>query len=191
LKTRNRNRATRTAPLTSLVGGWSVGGASIVQRLKRFAVVCYAGIDPQSKKQRQKWFGGVQDAARSGAIQDHSSTHAVFSSGAGPYGSPRLRVQDFLDAWIDERVSLKQIRDSTEAVYRNLTRVHIHPHLGHIPLARLSPPAIQALYVHLLCNLSPSTVHQVSAILNAALNDAVRRGLIVRNQYDTTKSGTV
>jgi hypothetical protein len=36
-----------------------LSGTSIVQRGKRFAVVAYAGIDPETKKARRKWCGGA------------------------------------------------------------------------------------------------------------------------------------
>lgn len=110
----------------------------------------------------------------------------AFSSGAGPYEIPRLRVQDFLESWIDERASLKRIREKTAAGYRDLTRLHITPWIGHIPLVRLSPPTIQGLYNRLLPRLSPTTVRQIAAILSASLNEAVRRGLILRNPCANT-----
>ncbi|HEV2440025.1 MAG TPA: site-specific integrase, partial [bacterium] len=56
-----------------------------------------------------------------------------------------------------------------------------------IPLARLSPSAIQNLYVTLLeSGLSGSTVRRAAAVLHTALRDAVRRGLIIRNPQENT-----
>lgn len=52
---------------------------------------------------------------------------------------------------------------------------------------RLSPAAIQQLYVTLLGRgLSPATVRRATGILHVALEDAVKRGLIIRNPQDNT-----
>ena|GEM_PF-494270 len=173
-------------------GGWSLSGTCVVRRGKTFAVVAYAGIDPETKKQRQKWFSGFatkKDAERFRLTLAHSP---AFSAGAGPYGAPRLRVGDYLYSWIDERETLRQIRTRTAAGYRDLARLHIRPRLGHLPLARLSPAAIQTLYTAMLTDgLAPATVRQVASIVHAALQAAVRSGLIARNPADNTTPPSV
>ena len=164
-----------------------MSGTSIVQRGKRFAVVAYAGVDPESKKQRQKWFGGFATRREAEAFRLALAHHPSFAGGVGPYGSPRLRTGDYINSWIDEREALRQIRSNTAAGYRDLCRRHAIPAIGHVPLARLSPAAIQHLYVTLLeRGLAPATVRQVAAILHAALSSAVRSGIVLRNPADNT-----
>lgn len=54
-------------------------------------------------------------------------------------------------------------------------------------MARLSPAAIQQLYVTLLeRGLNPATVRRATGILHVALEDAVHRGLLLRNPQDNT-----
>jgi len=169
-----------------------LSGTCIVQRGTRFAVVAYAGIDPVSKKERRKWFGGFKTRREAEQFRVTLAHSPAFSAGAGPYGSPHLRVQDFIRAWIDERETIGKIRPKTAAGYRDLCRLHVFSRLGHVPLARVSPPALQSLYVSLMAEqgLSAATAAQIAAILHAALNDAVRRGLIARNPCANTDPPT-
>ena len=92
---------TRTTPLITIrEGGWSLNGTSIVRRGKRFAVVAYAGIDPETKKERRKWFGGFKTHREAEQFRFTLAHHPSFSSGVGPYGSPRLRTGDYLASWL-------------------------------------------------------------------------------------------
>jgi len=147
-----------------------------VQRGQRFTVVAYAGIDPASGKQRQKWFGGFKTRREAEQFRLTLAHHPSFSAGAGPYGSPRLRTSDYLDRWLHERAALGEIRPKTEALCEMLIERHISPAVGHIPLSRLSPAAIQSLYASLLTGerqprvLSRSTVQRVAQVLHAALS---------------------
>jgi integrase len=165
-----------------------VGGASIVQRGKKFAVVCYAGIDPQSKKQRQKWFGGFKTRREAEQFRLTLAHHPSFAGGVGPYGNPRLRTGDYLTAWLRERETLGTLRQYTVSCHETAIRLHLTPYIGHVPLARLSPAAIQNLYVKLIgSGLKAATVRRATNILHVALEEAVRRGFIVRYpQANTT-----
>jgi len=104
----------------------------------------------------------------------------------GPYGSPRLRIGDYLMDWVEERRTLGELRPRTADRYAELIRLHITPAIGHLTLVRLAPPAVQHLYVSLLrAGLAPATVRQAGRILHAALCDAMKRGLITRNPCDS------
>ncbi len=165
-----------------------MSGTFIVQRGKRFAVVAYAGVDPATKKQRQKWFGGFKTRREAEQFRITLAHHPSFSAGAGPYGSPRLRTGDYLNAWIQERMALGELREQTADRYEELLRCHIIPSLGHIPLSRLAPASIQHLYVTMISGkgLNSTTAHQAAAVLHVAVATAVRRGLITRNPCDNT-----
>ena len=91
-------------------------------------------------------------------------------------------------AWLRERETLGTLRTHTVGCHETAIRLHLSPYIGHIPLARLSPSAIQNLYVMLLeQGLSPATVRRATNILHVALEAAVRQGLILRNpQANTT-----
>jgi integrase len=185
---RNPTAQMRTIlPTLSPKGGWNLSGTSVVQRGKRFAVVAYAGIDPETKKQRQKWFGGFATRKEAEQFRLTLATNPAFSAGSGPYGSPRLRLRDYLTTWLDERRALRELRPRTADRYDELIGLHIVPRLGHVSLVRLAPPAVQHLYVSMLqAGLAPATVRQAARVLHAALQTAVRRGLIAKNPADQT-----
>lgn len=177
----------RTSLPISGRGGWSLSGASVVQRGKRFAVVAYAGLDPKTKKRRQKWFGGFSSKKEAETFRLTLAHHPSFSSGAGPYANPRLRTGDYLRAWLEERKSLRQIERKTAEVHEYLIEKHLAPRVGHIPLVRLAPQAVQSIYVSMgQEGLAPTTIRRAAAVLRAALQDAVNRGLLMRNPVDQT-----
>ena len=119
--------------------------------------------------------------------------HPLYSAMPGPAGSPRLRVEGYVNSWIDGREALGKIRSHTAKGYRERAKLDLFPTLGHVPLARLSPPMIQLLYTRLLKErcLAPATVKQTASILHAALRDAVRQGLIMKNPADQCTAPTV
>lgn len=182
------NRLDRTVPRISVrEGGWALSGTCIVQRGKKFAVVAYAGIDPETKKPRQKWFGGFRTRREADQFQLSLAHSPAFSAGAGPYGSPRLRTRDYLKTWLQERKTLGSLRPSTADRYDYSIRLHIAPCIGHLPIIRLAGPAIQAMYVKLLeRGLSPSTVRRAATLLHTAMRDALQRGLVRQNPVDQT-----
>jgi integrase len=189
LRLQDQQRRSRTPLLQNARRreGWSLSGTSIVQRGKRFAVVAYAGIDPETKKQRQKWFGGFATRKEAEQFRLSLAHHPTFSAGQGPYGNPRLRTGDYLNAWLRERETLGTLRPHTVGCHEAAIRLHLVPHIGHIPLDRLSPSAIQHLYIVLMDgNLKSATVRRATNILHAALEEAVRRGLILRNPMANT-----
>jgi integrase len=169
-------------------GGWSVSGVSIVRRRNgTCGLLAYAGIDPATGKERRKWLGTYRNEREAERAREAMAHHPLFSSGIGPYGSPRLRTGDYLTAWADERRALGTLRERTAKTTKTLIRLYLAPSISHIPLARLGPPAIQTLYITLLNRgLAPATVVRASGVLHAALEDAVHRGLIRRNPQDAT-----
>ncbi len=97
-----------------------------------------------------------------------------------PMLAERQTVGQFLNSWI---VGLgPNVRAGTLRGYESKTRVHLVPGLGRILLARLTPQDVQAfLSAKIDAGLSPRTVQHLRAILRAALNDALRWGLVGRN----------
>ena len=74
------------------------------------------------------------------------------------------------------------MRDWTYAGYEVHIRLHLKPSLGRIPLERLTPQHVQALFNQKLKEgLKPKTVRYLRGTLRTALNEAVRWGLISRN----------
>ena len=93
----------------------------------------------------------------------------------------RQTVEQYLRRWLAETVR-PTVRPRTCTTYEMWARVHLIPELGHIPLAQLSPQQVQAmLNGKVRSGLAPRSVHHLRAVLRAALNHAMRWGLVQRN----------
>jgi integrase len=93
-----------------------------------------------------------------------------------------MTTGQWLQRWLASRVSL---RASTSRGYAAHVHGYLIPHLGRIPLARLSPGDVQAMFTAIIRGeaalghpVSAATLHRIHATLRAALNAAVRAGLI-------------
>jgi integrase len=76
------------------------------------------------------------------------------------------------------------LRATERAVYRHLT-----PGLGNHRLIRLEAEHIEKLYAKMAASgLKPGTVHQAHRTLRTALNEAVRRGHIIKNPTELAKA---
>jgi integrase len=98
-----------------------------------------------------------------------------------PIASERQTVGDFLQRWLEESVKGKK-EPKTYASYAQLIRLHLSPDLGRIVLAKLSPQDVQDFINRKqAAGLSPRTVQYLHAVLRAALNRALKWGIIPRN----------
>ena len=100
----------------------------------------------------------------------------------------KVTVKAFLlDEWLPTVKG--SLRPTTYASYAMLTREHILPRLGSLPLQKLTPAALNALYAELsehgrvrgAGGLSTSSVRRVHAVLHRACHDAVRWGRLTVN----------
>lgn len=107
----------------------------------------------------------------------------------GDYVDPsKQRLDDYLAEWLDGL----RVRPSTVASYRKNVRLHIAPHLGALPLSRITPTQLNAWLRKLETagradgqgGLSPRTVRYVFTILRSALGDAVKHGRLVTDPTD-------
>jgi hypothetical protein len=92
---------------------------------------------------------------------------------------------EWLSRWLASRVSL---RASTSRGYAAHVRSYLVPYLGGIPLAALTAGDVQAMFTAVIRDegalglpVSAATLHRIHATLRAALNGAVRAGLISVN----------
>jgi hypothetical protein len=91
----------------------------------------------------------------------------------------------WLDIWLETRQTL---RPATRAIYAQLIRDYLKPRLGGVPLRDLTVGKTQAMFTALLRvnakrahPLAPATFQRIREVLRAALNGAIRRGLITQN----------
>ncbi|MBD3926576.1 site-specific integrase [Nocardioides cavernae] len=96
-----------------------------------------------------------------------------------------LTVGTYLPDWLQGKQAL---RPSTRASYESHIRLHLLPHLGHVPLAELRADHIERMYQKIAGSnpersraVSPATMRRIHATLTSALSTAERRGLVVRN----------
>jgi integrase len=91
-------------------------------------------------------------------------------------------VGDFLSRWLLSIRPPHGVRPSTFRRYSELVNVHLIPGLGRLRLSALQPTDVDAFLAGKLdSGPAPRTVHHMRAVLRAALSQAVRDGLIVRN----------
>jgi integrase len=96
-----------------------------------------------------------------------------------------LTVGAWLETWLDSRVRL---RPATLRSYTGITRAHLLPYLGGVPLRELSTREIQSMLTAIrrhsaACGraVSGGTVARIHATLRTALSAAMREGLIDHN----------
>jgi len=132
-------------------------------------------------RRRQQTKGGFRTRKEAEA----ALATALTAAHGGYLADPgRLTVGDFLTEWLDGR---SKLRPTTARAYASHVDVYLVPRLGHFRLAALQPTHITAMLKDLRKSgsrgrpLRPSTVQRIHATLRAALNNAVRRGLLHGN----------
>jgi integrase len=125
--------------------------------------------------ERRSYYGSTrQEVARemTAALRDQQLGLATLNE--------RQSVGDYLTAWIE--IYCQRRRPTSYERYERTVRRHLLPRLGKIPLAKLTPQHVEAFYSKkLAAGDSPSTVRFCHKVLRAALNDALRLGLVHRN----------
>lgn len=97
-------------------------------------------------------------------------------------------VDKWLTHWV-ENIAAASVRPKTLAGYRTAVYRHLVPGLGAHRTDRLEPEHLERLYSKLGCaGLKPATVHQTHRTLRTALNEAVKRGQIVKNPAVVAKA---
>ncbi|HZT66039.1 MAG TPA: site-specific integrase [Acidimicrobiales bacterium] len=128
-------------------------------------------------RRRRKY---VYGRTRADVVANLRSAQANVDAGL-PLIDERTRLGTFLDLWLEEVVRPTR-QQATFHGYEANVRLHIKPVLGHVPLARLSPPDVQAfLNLKRQEGLAPRTVQYVHATLRRALTIALRWGYVSRN----------
>src|SRR5581483_1664635 len=110
-------------------------------------------------------------------------THLTTGTGVEERG---LTVAQWLADWLDQ--AEHRLRPTTVRGYRKHHEQYLVPLLGDEPLAELTTPRVQRAFDAIVHNhvddrrpISPATLRRIQATLRAALNAAVRAGLLDRN----------
>lgn len=155
----------------------------IVQRKDRFYVVAYDGLDPLTSKERRRWHPAGHDRAEAEAIAGQLATE---QAGSPPRRGGPIEFRTFLlETWLPQK--RHQVRSTTGYRYAWMVHRYVIPALGQVPLRRLRADHLDGPYESLTTTggkhgtgLAPKTVHEVHMIVRAALDLAVRRGLLDR-----------
>jgi integrase len=96
-------------------------------------------------------------------------------------------VEEWLTHWL-ENVTAPFVKVNTLAGYRVAVNHHLIPGIGKHKLTALKPEHLERLYLRIVRTRTksgtltkPATAHQVHRTIRTALNEAVRRGYLVRN----------
>jgi hypothetical protein len=130
---------------------------------------------------------GQRRRVRRGGFESWAAAVAALETLASPAAGPQpeLSTGEWLYRWLASRVSL---RASTARSYGMHIRGYLVPYLSVIPLAALTAGDVQAMFTAITRDetalgrpVSAATLHRIHATLRAALNGAVRAGLIGAN----------
>ena len=149
-----------------------------------------AGYHPDTGKRIIKnVLGKTQAECKAKLKQAIADAEKLDAAKAGTY-----TVGQWLEVWFNDYAMLK-VRPSSHQTYRGYLDHHIKPHIGDVPLARLSSLDLQRLYKSLLSNgrvdriesqkqpkgLSAKTIRNIHQIIFSALKLAVEQRLILHN----------
>ena len=160
---------------------------TVTKKGNRWYAVVYEGIDDAGKQKRRWIAAGARKADAERVLADLIRKKHE--------GEPLVAHKGTLGQYLTERwlpVQKSRLRHSTYDSYRRNIDLHVLPALGQRQLAKLSPSDLDLFYADLLRKgrlgkgsdkkgLAPKTVRNVHVMLNKALSDAQRKGLVVRN----------
>ncbi len=157
---------------------------TIVRRGRSFALRLYGGQEEGTKKYR--WLTFKTHAEAEAAQRELASHVLAHAAGVGIYGSPRERLGPYLKDWLERQKP--RIATNTYVWYSIIIAQVRKDALGTIPLARLTPRAMEHYYSRRLdSGLSGTTALHHHRLLHKALRDAERQDLILKNPAATAQ----
>jgi integrase len=93
-------------------------------------------------------------------------------------------VGQYLQSWLDTATGRSP---KTLERYRELARWQISPHLGDVPLQKLSPEMVRHWHAKLIDKVSALTTRHAHRLLRQVLATAVKDGTLARNVADVHK----
>ena len=110
----------------------------IRKRGNSYQVSVFLGRDPNTGKQIRKWktFRTKREA------EDRLHSLIAHMGEGVPVSPSKIRLGQYLEDWLRDYAS-GRVRETTREVYSYALKKYISPHLGMIPLPRLTPMAIE------------------------------------------------
>lgn len=145
--------------------------------------------DPETGKTRRASFYG----RTSTEVREKMKAARVRLEAGAPVNDAKRSAADWLAHWRTTTLEASDRKESTKALYGNLSRQHLETEpFGAITLDRLKPSDVEALVLAMRRRrkqgpdgparaLADSTIRTTYTVLRAALDGAVRDGLLARN----------
>jgi integrase len=147
----------------------------VAKKGKRWYPVVFLGFDENGKR-KYKWFPG-HDTKRAAEKALAQHMQEVLS---GTYvDAPKETFGAYLRRWLEDKET--QVRYSTIQQYRFMLEKHVIPRLEKVELTKLKPQHLQRLYTELRDELSNRSIAHIHGMLHAALDRALKWGLVGRN----------
>lgn len=161
--------------------------------------ILYYPIDPKTGKKKQRWKGGFK--TKKEAQEALYEINAKINSNT--YIEPtKMTLAEYLTKWYGTHCR-PRLSSNTLRGYRVNIENHIIPNIGHVPIQQLSRGQIQKFYFDLYDGggsnndenkskkLSERSIQYIHRVLNKALKDAVRDGILIRNPAEGVSRPTV
>jgi len=104
-----------------------------------------------------------------------------------PAPDDQMTLAQLLERWFDD-VMRHQVAPNALDNYRSIAKLHLKPTLGRKRVSKLTPADVDKLISDKLdAEYSSSTVRRIRAVLSAALDQAVRWGVVGRNVVTVTR----
>ncbi|MFB5189033.1 site-specific integrase [Alicyclobacillus fastidiosus] len=143
----------------------------IIERKNGYGYVISAGRDPVTGKYKQIWRTGFKTKAEA---RERLRRHLnEIADGNTPTD---MTVSEWLKRWLNSECI--DMKPSTITSYELCVNRYLNPRIGNIRLDKLNHTDINRMYAHYLKSLSSVTVHRIHRTLKAALNRAIKRGIL-------------
>lgn len=150
---------------------------SVYKRWRDGRHVGYVGAISLGDGKRVRVYGRTRAEARDKLTKARARVEA-----GGPVKDSTRTLASWLSNWRATTLAASGRKDTTKELYASLSKSHIDPILGATQLDRLRPSDVERLILDMRsAGLSPSTIRSTYTVLRAALDGAVRDGLIARN----------
>jgi integrase len=160
----------------------------VAKKNNTYYAVIYEGIDPTTGKEKRRWIkGGPRKRDAEDLVTELAKR---FKDGETVVPDKSTLGAYLVERWLPIQES--KVRASTFSSYERNIELHVVPALGRCPLDKLTADDLDAFYRSLLKSgnkakgrssrgLAPKSVRNIHLMLNKALRDAHRKGLVVRN----------
>ena len=156
------------------------GEGSYYKEAGRWRVAIWYEDATGVKRLKRQWAASERDAKEKLVALQSDLQRGV------PIVPEKETLAQFLARWLDDVDVTRTL--TTARDYRQKLRDYVVPAIGYLKLAQIAPAHIAALYRQLLAGngvkgkpLAHRTIDHVHRYLHAALQQALREGLIVRN----------